>query len=257
MDRRRITHDSGPSCRSLPDQAAPAGALRVSLFLPCLLAFTPAHPSFTPDNISLHGTYLPPTQIAAQRILPSLPPTQPRLQDKLHRSRIQHFVSLLFDRPSARDMSRIERWVLAVLWPAAVGALCLAAVDMLGDLKWRDDWRHGSLLAGAYDGIGSGRDGDGGTGSGSESDSGMSRAAGEVLIEAITGVGRWGPQVVGLLAALLTSLIRSGVIRVRWPGTGATVRSSETSGEAEGTVTPETLESESDLNSEDEAEEAL
>lgn len=158
-------------------------------------------------------------------------------------------------------MSRIERWVLAVLWPAAVGALCLAAVDMLGDLKWRDDWRHGSLLAGAYDGIGHGRDGDGGTGSGlgsgSVSELGMSRAAGEVLIEASTGVGRWGPQVVGLLAALLTSLIRSGVIRLRWPGTGATLRSSETSGEAEGTVTPDTHELESCLNSEDEAEEAL
>ena len=157
------------------------------------------HKRKTADLDSLHGTFLPPTQIAAQRRLSQPLPVQPTLQDKLHRSRIQHFVSLLFDRPSARDMSRIERWLLAVMWPAAVGALCLAMVEVLGDLKWRDDWRHGSLLASGHI---------------DRADPAL-QGEGSGITHSVAGV-RWGPQLMGIMAALLTCLVRSGVISTGW-----------------------------------------
>ena len=46
-------------------------------------------------------------------------------------SRLRYFVSILFDRPSSRAMSRFESAVLAVLWPAAVGFLGLALSEVI------------------------------------------------------------------------------------------------------------------------------
>lgn len=79
----------------------------------------------------LHGTYLPPSLTRHQRDLPDPLPDQPLLQDKLALSRIQQFASILFHRPSEREMSRFERALLAVLWPAAVGFLALAISEVI------------------------------------------------------------------------------------------------------------------------------
>lgn len=79
----------------------------------------------------LHGTWLPSSAITSQRTLPQPldADAQPLLQDKLARSRLQHFVSIIFDRPPTRDKSLFERIILAVLYPAAVLLLLVAVVE--------------------------------------------------------------------------------------------------------------------------------
>ena len=64
-----------------------------------------------------------------KRQRPRPPIAQPLLQDKLALSRLQAFVSIVFSRPSHREKSRFERFVLALLWPSAVGLLGLALVE--------------------------------------------------------------------------------------------------------------------------------
>lgn len=82
---------------------------------------------------SLHGTWLPPSAFSHQRPLPQPLDSQPLLQDKLARSRLQHFVSIIFDRPPTRDKSIFERVVLAVLYPAA---LVLFATAVFEAYQW-------------------------------------------------------------------------------------------------------------------------
>jgi hypothetical protein len=77
----------------------------------------------------LHGTWLPPSAFKTQRTLPAPLSPQPLLQDKLARSRIQHFVSIIFSRPPTRDKSLFERIVLGVLWPAAFLLLGIAVFE--------------------------------------------------------------------------------------------------------------------------------
>ncbi|WVF72160.1 hypothetical protein IAT40_006972 [Kwoniella sp. CBS 6097] len=80
----------------------------------------------------LHGTFVPASLIRNQRVLPQPLPDQPLLQDKLARSRLQYFVSILFDRPATRQRSRFERGVLWVLWPSAVLMSFLSLLTALG-----------------------------------------------------------------------------------------------------------------------------
>jgi hypothetical protein len=267
IDARRMVEGMvAVVCRIRLPQRVPYGYVFCRSSVSCIfppfhrdstLRDTIVHHDLKTDLHRLHGTYLPPSQIAAQRKLPTPLPVQPKLQDKLHRSRIQHFVSLLFDRPSARDMSRIERWVLAVLWPAAVGALCLAMVDILGGLQWREDWWQGSLLAGSsslgldgsYGRYVHGMDGV----SGARDDEGL---LGDVVAEGTANAARWGPQVAGVLAALLTALFRNGVLSVRYPRSAVPTSVSPTDSVAgsEGDGGSETV---SDVSSEGEAEEVL
>lgn len=77
----------------------------------------------------LHGTWLPPSAFDTQRPLPSPLAPQPLLQDKLARSRIHHFVSIIFSRPPTRDKSLFERIVLGVMWPAAFLLLGIAVFE--------------------------------------------------------------------------------------------------------------------------------
>ncbi|WWD15924.1 hypothetical protein CI109_100348 [Kwoniella shandongensis] len=95
-------------------------------------------PDGTPSTASdagselLHGTFVHASRIRQQRILPQPLPPQELLQDKLARSRMQHFVSILFNRPTERDKSKIEKAVLAIMWPAAFGMLALALLETGG-----------------------------------------------------------------------------------------------------------------------------
>jgi hypothetical protein len=91
-----------------------------------------AHKSLLTNR--LHGTYLPRTLTQHQRLIPELP-EQVLLQDKLVLSRIRHFVSIIFSRPSSREKSRFEKAVLAVMWPMAVCMLCLAFSEGLRALS--------------------------------------------------------------------------------------------------------------------------
>ncbi|KAK8869803.1 hypothetical protein IAR55_000371 [Kwoniella newhampshirensis] len=84
--------------------------------------------------MTLHGTFVPASRMRRQRILPQPLPPQDLLQDKLARSRLQHFVSIVFDRPSGRDKTRFERGVLAIMWPAAFGMLALALLETGGHI---------------------------------------------------------------------------------------------------------------------------
>ncbi|WVQ98740.1 hypothetical protein IAU59_005871 [Kwoniella sp. CBS 9459] len=79
----------------------------------------------------LHGTFVPTSLIRNQRVLPQALPDQPLLQDKLARSRLQYFVSILLDRPATRQRSMLETSVLWVLWPAAVLMLFLSLFTAL------------------------------------------------------------------------------------------------------------------------------
>ncbi|ORX39888.1 carotenoid oxygenase [Kockovaella imperatae] len=75
----------------------------------------------------LHGTWIPASKLQRQRSHP--PIEQPLLQAKLERSRLQHFVSILFDRPPDRQRSAFERLVLNVMWPMSVVMLLLALYE--------------------------------------------------------------------------------------------------------------------------------
>ncbi|WVR05228.1 hypothetical protein IAU60_002240 [Kwoniella sp. DSM 27419] len=77
----------------------------------------------------LHGTFVSASLIRNQRVLRNPLPEQPTLQFKLARSRLQHFASIIFGRPTSRDKSRFEKAVLTVLWPAAFGMLILAVIE--------------------------------------------------------------------------------------------------------------------------------
>ena len=94
---------------------------------------------FLPSSaqIRLHGTWLPPDWIARQRKLPTPLAPQKLLQDKLHESRLQHFTSILFDRPSRRERSLAERSLLSLLWPAAVGSLVLGLCELCNAISHR------------------------------------------------------------------------------------------------------------------------
>lgn len=83
------------------------------------------------SDASLHGTWLPSTLTSRQRTLPKIPPDQDLLQEKLARSRIQAFVSIIFSRPTHREKSRFERFLLALMWPTAVLFLGLAIFEAL------------------------------------------------------------------------------------------------------------------------------
>ncbi|ORY23043.1 retinal pigment epithelial membrane protein-domain-containing protein [Naematelia encephala] len=96
----------------------------------------------------LHGTWLAPTFTRNQRRLSTILPPQKLLQDKLALSRIQHFASVLFDRPTSRDKSNVERMVLSILWPAAFGALTLALVETLRNVIQGTVGLHGSASGG-------------------------------------------------------------------------------------------------------------
>ena len=76
----------------------------------------------------LHGTWIPESSLRQQRHL-EIPIDQPLLQTKLERSRLQHFVSILFDRPADRHRSTPERLVLRLLWPMSVIMLILAGYE--------------------------------------------------------------------------------------------------------------------------------
>jgi hypothetical protein len=80
-------------------------------------------------TIRLHGTWLPPSAFTTQRSLDTPLGDQPLLQDKLARSRIQHFVSIIFSRPPTRDKSLFERIVLGVMWPTAFLLLAVALTE--------------------------------------------------------------------------------------------------------------------------------
>lgn len=67
------------------------------------------------------------------------------MQDKLARSRLQHFVSIIFDRPPTRDKSVFERALLAVLYPAAVVLLFVAVYEVLSS-TFSANHRSGNLL---------------------------------------------------------------------------------------------------------------
>lgn len=45
---------------------------------------------------------------------------------------MRHLVSILFDRPSSREMSRFERFVLSVMWPVGAGLLGMAILETVG-----------------------------------------------------------------------------------------------------------------------------
>lgn len=106
----------------MPHQAAPASTLWVSS--------TNSERS-QPLTNRLHGTWLPPALTRKQRQLTEPLPDQPLLQDRLALSRVQAFVSIVFNRPTHRDKSRFERLVLALLWPSAFLVLGLALVETL------------------------------------------------------------------------------------------------------------------------------
>lgn len=78
----------------------------------------------------LHGTWLPRSWTRHQRPLAPLAP-QALLQDKLAISRLQHFASIIFDRPTERDKSNFEKALLAVMWPAGVGVLGVAIGEVV------------------------------------------------------------------------------------------------------------------------------
>ncbi|WWC61119.1 uncharacterized protein I303_103697 [Kwoniella dejecticola CBS 10117] len=79
----------------------------------------------------LHGTFVPASLIKNQRSLASPLPHQDLLQDKVARSRLQHFVSILFDRPMYREKSRTERAILAIMLPCGVAMLALAIREII------------------------------------------------------------------------------------------------------------------------------
>lgn len=88
----------------------------------------PSYCRFETDD-RLHGTWLPPSAFTTQRPLDAPLGDQPLLQEKLARSRIQHFVSIIFSRPPTRDKSLFERIVLGIMWPAAFLLLGVALTE--------------------------------------------------------------------------------------------------------------------------------
>ena len=118
-------HEPGHVVRCLPYRAASARSLWVSRrFAPRQSAAPlPLECAYA----SLHGTWLPSSLTSRQRPSPPIP--QPLLQDKLARSRVQAFVSIIFSRPSHREKSLFERVLLALMWPSAVGFLGLAILE--------------------------------------------------------------------------------------------------------------------------------
>lgn len=114
---------SAISCRIKLPQRVPYGYVPLTLLLS--LVYNTKHVLTS----RLHGTWLPPSAFKTQRTLPAPLSPQPLLQDKLARSRIQHFVSIIFSRPPTRDKSLFERIVLGVLWPAAFLLLGIAVFE--------------------------------------------------------------------------------------------------------------------------------
>lgn len=79
----------------------------------------------------LHGTWLPPALTRQQRPLPEPLAEQALLQDKLSLSRLKYFASVIFHRPTHREKSACERVFLAFFLPTSVGALALAAIEVI------------------------------------------------------------------------------------------------------------------------------
>ncbi|WVQ70055.1 uncharacterized protein L199_008279 [Kwoniella botswanensis] len=78
----------------------------------------------------LHGTFVPGSAMHHQRKVEGSLPPQDLLQDKLARSRLQNFVSILFNRPMYRDKSKAERVILALLLPIGVIMLALSIKEV-------------------------------------------------------------------------------------------------------------------------------
>ncbi|WVW83059.1 hypothetical protein I302_105076 [Kwoniella bestiolae CBS 10118] len=74
----------------------------------------------------LHGTFVSASAIRQQKKSWEPLPRQDLLQDKLAHSRLQYFVSILFDRPMHRHRSKTEKVVLGIMWPIGVVMLALA-----------------------------------------------------------------------------------------------------------------------------------
>ncbi|WWC90012.1 uncharacterized protein L201_004942 [Kwoniella dendrophila CBS 6074] len=77
----------------------------------------------------LHGTFVPASSIRRQRGLCEGLPPQDLLQDQVARSRLQHFVSIVFNRPMYREKSRVERIILAVMLPVGLAMFALAVQE--------------------------------------------------------------------------------------------------------------------------------
>ncbi|WWD10113.1 hypothetical protein V865_008246 [Kwoniella europaea PYCC6329] len=78
----------------------------------------------------LHGTFVPGSAMRHQRKVEQSLPPQDLLQDKLARSRLQNFVSILFNRPMYRDKSKAEKVILALWLPIGVIMLALSIKEV-------------------------------------------------------------------------------------------------------------------------------
>jgi len=127
MGHRRQDLAEGFGGYYLSYQTTSKGSVRVSDLALCSPLESAIPYSVSEANDRLHGTWLPPSAFTSQRSHPT--PIQPLLQDKLARSRISHFVSIIFSRPATRDKSLFERVVLGVMWPAALLVLGVAITE--------------------------------------------------------------------------------------------------------------------------------
>ena len=82
---------------------------------------------------SLHGTFVPAEHIRNQRVLPEPLPPQVPLLEKIYKSRLAHFVDVIYTRPQYRERGAIERTALHVLFPLSWVMLIMALTDAAKD----------------------------------------------------------------------------------------------------------------------------
>jgi hypothetical protein len=92
------------------------------------------------DNLcsfSLHGTWVPNSQVDNQRTLETPLPFQPPLVQKIMSSRFRHFFNVFKARPLRREKSLIEKAAFGVMFPLAWVMLLAATAEVIKDYERR------------------------------------------------------------------------------------------------------------------------